>query len=85
MAILLALPFVFVPPSSAADRKDGDRHNDKDESGNRVENCRNKESIGVFWSDGSFVNGRCDNRQYDIDCKGLSKIEAVSWVDDYCN
>lgn len=85
LTILLVLPFTFAVPSSAADWKNSDCRKDKDDSGNRVEICRDNESIGVFWSDGSFVNGWCDNRQYDIDYKGLSKTEAISWVDYYCN
>ena len=82
--ILLALPFAFALPSSAADWKDSDCRKDKDDSGNRVEVCRDKESIGIFWEDGSFVNGWCDDREYEIDYKGLSKTEAVSWVEYYC-
>ncbi len=85
VAILLVLPFAFAPPASAADWKDRDCRKDKDDNGNRVEICRDNESIGVFWDDGSFVNGWCDNRQYEIDYKGLSRTEAVSWVDYYCN
>lgn len=82
--ILLVLPFAFALTSNAAEWKNSDCRKDKDESGNPVEVCRDKESIGIFWNDGSFVNGWCDDREYDIDYKGLSKTEAVSWVDYYC-
>ena len=84
--VLLALPFALALPSSvsAADWKDGDCRNAKDEGGNPVEVCRSQESIGIFWQDGSFVNGWCDDREYDVDFKGLSKAEAVSWVKYYC-
>ncbi|MCP9833806.1 hypothetical protein KBY95_04995 [Cyanobium sp. Aljojuca 7A6] len=85
LAVRLVLPFTFVVPSSAADWKGSDCRKGKDDSGNRVEIFRDNESIGVFWDDGSFVNGWCDNRQYGIDYKGLSKTEAISWVDYYCN
>lgn len=71
-------------PVSAADWKDSDCRNDKDDSGNRVDVCRDGASIGVFWDDGSFVNGWCDGRAYDIDYKGLSKKDAVSWIEYYC-
>jgi hypothetical protein len=84
--VLLALPFTlaFTTSVSAADWKDRDCRNDKDESGNLVEVCRNQESIGIFWKDGSYVNGWCDDRGYEVDFKGVSKTEAVSWVKYYC-
>jgi len=81
---LLVLPFALALPASAADWKDSDCRKDKDDSGNRVEVCRDEESIGIFWEDGSFVNGWCDDRAYEIECKGLNKTEAVSWVEYYC-
>jgi len=86
LGVLLALPFTLALPISvsAADWKDRDCRKDKDDSGNPVEVCRDKESIGVFWDDGSFVNGWCDDREYEIDYKGLNKADAVSWVKYYC-
>ena len=80
--IVLNIPATM--PVSAADWKDSDCRNDKDDSGNRVDVCRDGASIGVFWDDGSFVNGWCDGRAYDIDYKGLSKKDAVSWIEYYC-
>jgi hypothetical protein len=84
-AVLLTLPFALALPSTAADWKDRDCRKDKDESGTRVEVCRDKESIGIFWEDGSFVNGWCDDSAYEIDYKGLSKTEAISWIEYYCD
>jgi hypothetical protein len=83
-AFLYALPIVFAASGNAADWKDRDCRNDKDESGNRVQVCRNNESIGVFWADGSFVNGWCDDREYEVEYTGMSRTEALSWVDNYC-
>lgn len=83
--LFIALSCSLALPSHAADWKDSDCRKDKDESGNPVEVCRDKESIGIFWEDGSFVNGWCDDRAYEIDYKGLSKTEAISWVEYYCD
>ena len=81
---VMALGTPVVTPVSAADWKDSDCRREKDESGNRVDVCRDQESIGIFWDDGSYVNGWCDNREYDVDYKGVSKKEAISWVEYYC-
>jgi hypothetical protein len=86
--VLLALPFTLALPTSvsAANWKDSDCRKDQDEGGNWVEVCRDGESIGIFWEDGSFVNGWCnESGAYKIDYKGLSKKEAVSWVKNYCD
>jgi hypothetical protein len=83
-ASVLTLSLLFAAPGQASDWKDSDCRKDKDESGNRVEVCRDKESIGVFWDDGSFVNGWCDDREYEIEYKGIGKTEAVSWIEYYC-
>ena len=83
-AALLALPIALAPPTGAADWKDSDCHNDKDDSGNAVEVCRDQESIGIFWKDGSYVNGWCDNREYEVEYSGVTKSEAISWVKYYC-
>ncbi len=80
LALVSGIPY----SASAADWKDSDCRNDKDESGNAVQVCRQAESIGIFWNDGSYVNGWCDNRQYDVDFKGVTKAEAVSWAKYYC-
>lgn len=80
----LALASLMPVPVSAADWKDSDCRNDKDESGNAVQVCRQAESIGIFWTDGSYANGWCDGRAYDIDYKGISQADALSWVKYYC-
>lgn len=82
--VAMALITPAMTPVSAADWKDSDCRQDKDESGARVDVCRNQESIGIFWDDGSYVNGWCDNREYDVDYKGVSRKEAISWVEYYC-
>jgi len=73
-----------VLPVSAADWKDSECRSDKDESGQAVKVCRDKESIGVFWDDGSYVNGWCDSREYEVEYEGLKKSEALSWIKYYC-
>ena len=82
--LFMALPISINAPSGAAEWKDRDCRNSKDDSGNTVQVCRDQESIGIFWEDGSYVNGWCDNREYDVDYKGVSKSDAISWVDYYC-
>ena len=47
--------------------------------------CDDGSSIGVFWNDGSFVDGYCDNSSYEIDYQGLSKRDAISWVNYFCD
>lgn len=85
LTLLLAMPIALAPPSFAEEWKDRDcRDGGRDPSGIRFEICRNKESIGIFWDDGAFVNGFCDRGEYDIDYKGLSKRDAVDWVKQYC-
>jgi hypothetical protein len=73
-----------VPVSAGGEWKDSDCRNDKDQSGNAVQVCRAAESLGIFWNDGSYANGWCDGRAYDIDYKGISKEDALSWVKYYC-
>ena len=58
---------------------------DNDENNNPVIVCDDGSSIGVFWNDGSFVDGYCDNSSYEIDYKGLSKRDAISWVNYFCD
>lgn len=84
MALALSIPVSIASPATAADWKDSECRKDKDESGSPVEVCRSGSSIGIFWSDGSLVNGWCDSREYDIDYKGVTEKEAVSWVEYYC-
>ena len=82
--LFVALPISINPPSDAGEWNDRDCRNSKDDGGNPVQVCRAQESIGIFWEDGSYVNGWCDNRAYDVDYKGVSKSDAVSWVEYYC-
>lgn len=84
LAGLLALPMAIAAPVRAADWKDSECRNDKDDGGNAVQVCRDEESIGIFWTDGSYVNGWCDGRAYEIEYSGVSKSEALSWVKYYC-
>ena len=59
---------------------------DSDSGGDPVIVCDDGTSIGVFWNDGSFVNGYCDSREsYNIDYKGLSKRNAIKWVGYFCD
>lgn len=82
--VALSLASLMSTPASAAEWKDSDCQNDKDASGNAVQVCRQAESIGIFWNDGSYANGWCDGREYDVDFKGITKADALSWVKYYC-
>lgn len=84
-ATIFGAVMAFSGPGHSADWKDSDCRKDKDESGNNVEVCRDKESIGIFWDDGSFVNGWCDDRDYEIEYKGIKRTEALSWIEYYCD
>ena len=87
LTLLLAMPIALAPPSFAEEWRDRDCRDADDKvigGGIRFEICRNKESIGIFWDDGTFVNGTCDKGDYDIEYKGLSKRDAVDWVTLYC-
>tara|TARA_B100000214_G_scaffold315871_1_gene249242 strand:- start:173 stop:475 length:303 start_codon:yes stop_codon:yes gene_type:complete len=58
---------------------------DYDANYNLVEVCMDGYNIGIFWADGSYVNGYCTSRSdYNVDYYGLSKRDAISWVDYYC-
>jgi len=82
-AMLCLLPSLSLP-AQAAEWKDSDCRPQKDDGGNRVQVCRDGESIGIFWEDDSYVNGWCDGRAYEIEYKGLSKSDAISWIRYYC-
>ena len=59
---------------------------DNDERNSPVIVCDDGTSIGVFWNDGSFVNGYCDNMEaYDVEYQGLTKRDAISWVNYFCD
>ena len=88
LGVLLALPFTLALPISVSAEKWKDRDCRKDvgEGGIAVEVCRDGDSIGFFWDDGSFVNGWCnDSGAYKIKYKGLSKKDAVLWIKSYCD
>lgn len=82
--VLASLSMPVIAPASAAEWRKSDCRFDRDDGGNAVKVCRDQESIGIFWDDGSYVNGWCDSRDYDIEFEGLSKSDALSWVKDYC-
>ena len=58
---------------------------DTDADNNSVIVCDDGHAIGVFWNDGSYVNGYCDRQSYDIEYQGLSKRSAISWVNYFCD
>ena len=58
---------------------------DFDANYNPVDVCMDGYNIGIFWNDGSYVNGyRTSRSDYNVDYYGLSKRDAISWVDYYC-
>jgi hypothetical protein len=79
-----SLLMLLQSPGRAAEWQDSDCRNSKDDSGNAVKVCRDQESIGIFWDDDSYVNGWCDNRDYEIEYSGVSKSDALSWIKYYC-
>lgn len=78
------LSLLPTPGARAAEWRDSECRSERDDGGNPVKVCRDQESIGIFWEDDSYVNGWCDNRDYEIEYSGVSKSEALSWVDYYC-
>ncbi|MGB5241070.1 MAG: hypothetical protein WBN80_10565 [Prochlorococcaceae cyanobacterium] len=81
---LASLSMAVSAPASAAEWRDSDCRFDRDDGGNAVKVCRDRESIGIFWDDGSYVNGWCDSRVYDIEFEGISRADALTWVKLYC-
>ena len=81
---LVSLPLQAPQAAKAADWQDSDCRSEKDDGGNPVKVCRDQESIGIFWEDDSYVNGWCDDREYEIEYSGISKSDALSWVKYYC-
>ena len=81
---LLLISAVGPAPVIAADWQDNDCRTEKDDGGHTVKVCRDRESIGIFWEDDSYVNGWCDDREYEIEYSGISKSDALSWVKYYC-
>ena len=58
---------------------------DVDSGGDPIQVCDDGYNLGVFWNDGSFVNGSCQGSGYDIKYKGMSKSDAIAWVKEFCN
>ena len=58
---------------------------DVDSGGDPIQVCDDGYNLGVFWNDGSFVNGSCQGSGYDIKYKGMSKSDALAWVKEFCN
>ena len=58
---------------------------DVDSGGDPIQVCDDGYHLGVFWNDGSFVNGSCQGSGYDIKYKGMSKSDAIDWVKEFCN
>jgi len=42
------------------------------------------EQAAVFFFRSPYVNGWCDDREYEIEYSGISKSDALSWVKYYC-
>jgi len=72
------------------DFQDSHCKQEKDEGGDVVEVCRaiyggGKMYLGVYWKDGSEVVGPCSTSDPEpIEYKGMTKKDAQSWVDSYC-
>lgn len=65
--------------------KAGECEADVDAGGDPIQVCDDGYHMGVFWNDGSFVNGACSGGDYNVDYKGMSKSDAISWVKEFCN
>lgn len=76
---------VASPPASAEQWKAGECEADVDDGGEAIQVCDDGFNLGVFWNDGSFVNGSCsDDGAYDVDYKGMSESDAIAWVKEFC-
>ena len=80
------IPGMLVVPSASAEQwKAGECEVDVDEGGQPIKVCDDGYHMAVFWNDGSFVNGACtEDGSYDVDYKGMSKSDAISWVKEFC-
>jgi hypothetical protein len=98
LTLSLAIVMAFVGAADKAsawtpgdDWKDEHCKQERDEGGEAVEVCRaiyggGKMYLGVYWDDDSEVVGPCTASDDDpIEYKGMSRSDAVSWVDAYCN
>jgi hypothetical protein len=83
LTLLLAMPIALASPSFAEEEW---RDRDCRRVDGVAELCRHRESIGIFFDDGAWVNGYCvkGGDEYDIEYEGLSKREAIDWVIGYC-
>ena len=82
-APLLALALGVANTSAGIAREWRDSESSRDR-GDDYEICTDGESIAVFWDDGSYINGYCEDLGYDFDYKGMSKAEAVSFAKEVC-
>ena len=57
---------------------------DVDAGGERIRVCVDGYHMGVFWNEGSFVNGACNDGDYNVNYKGMSKSDAMAWVKEFC-
>ena len=78
---------IYSPSAIAEDWKVKECEADNDNGGNPVIVCNDGYSIAVFWNDGDYVNGWCNDSwsDYDVDYRGLSRSDAMSWVRYLCN
>ena len=76
---------IFTQPAKAEYWQPHECFTDFDANYNPVDVCMDGYNIGIFWNDGSYVNGYCTSRSdYNVDYYGFSKRDAISWVDYYC-
>ena len=76
---------IFTQPVKAEYWQPHECFTDFDANYNPVDVCMDGYNIGIFWNDGSYVNGYCTSSSaYNVDDDGLSKRDAISWVDYYC-
>ena len=77
---------IYSPSVKAEDWRINECEPDTDNGGNPVIVCSDGTSIAVFWNDGDYVNGWCNSRSdYDVDYRGLSRSDALSWVRYLCD
>ena len=86
VAIGVITTSIYSPSAKAEDWKIRECEADYDNGGTPVIVCNDGFSIAVFWNDGSYVNGWCNSRSdYDVDYRGLSRENAISWVRYICD
>ena len=84
--LLVASGFVVGQQAAIAETwKASECESDVDSGGDPIQVCDDGYNLGVFWNDGSFVNGSCQGSGYDVKYKGMSKSDAIAWVREFCN